>query len=240
MVKVADIRLDSIADDKIRRYFGYDDEHQPSERTVALMDDAKAWLGANANPRGVYGVFPCALSDERTVVIGPELFESRVFRMHLEGARACAVMAVTMGPEVDAHIKAVMDEGNMAYGYVLNGMAAASTDCAADAVESVIRRDLLDGGYCAALADGEEDCIQPGWKLTLRYSPGYADFILENQRAIFDLLKPERVGMKLTASYLMIPMKSITAIIGIGPDVVTDAYPCKLCDVCNITNCKYV
>jgi cobalamin-dependent methionine synthase I len=55
-----------------------------------------------------------------------------------------------------------------------------------------------------------------GLKTTrLRYSPGYGDFKLSYQRKIFDLLQMERLNLKLTDNFLIIPEKSITAIIGI-------------------------
>lgn len=50
-----------------------------------------------------------------------------------------------------------------------------------------------------------------------RFSPGYGDFRLENQRDIFALLDCQRkIGLTLNESLLMSPSKSVTAVIGIG------------------------
>jgi hypothetical protein len=38
----------------------------------------------------------------------------------------------------------------------------------------------------------------------------------------------------------MVPLKSITALIGIGHDVNNESYPCDICDRCNITECKFI
>lgn len=49
----------------------------------------------------------------------------------------------------------------------------------------------------------------------MRFSPGYGDFLLENQRSFFELLKLENFGVKLTERYIFIPEKTVTAIAGI-------------------------
>ena len=47
----------------------------------------------------------------------------------------------------------------------------------------------------------------------LRWSPGYNDWDLTDQKKIFDLLKPSRIGVTLTDSYMMKPEFSVSAII---------------------------
>jgi hypothetical protein len=235
---VVDIKLDSIKDEYISRYLGYDDSHPPSELSRTLIDAEKGWLLGNTVPRGVYGIFRCELPDADTSVIGGKSFHSKVLRMHMEGSIAAAVMAVTVGPEVDERISGFMNEGKAAQGYIMNGVAAAAADTIADAVEEEILKSI-EGGTEIDMEAGGTINLQPGWKCTLRFSPGYADFILENQGEIFDLVKPGEIGLNLTKSCLMVPMKSITAVIGIGPGVNSEGYPCDICDRCNITGCKY-
>jgi cobalamin-dependent methionine synthase I len=48
-----------------------------------------------------------------------------------------------------------------------------------------------------------------------RYSAGYADFVLENQAIFFRELELEKLGVQLTASFILVPEKSVTAIAGI-------------------------
>ncbi len=48
-----------------------------------------------------------------------------------------------------------------------------------------------------------------------RFSAGYGDFGLENQKIIYDLLGLKRLGVKLTKQYILIPEKSVTALCGI-------------------------
>jgi len=239
MSPIAEIHLDTIKAEYISRYLGYDESHPPSLMAASIMEAESRWFLENIEPRGVYDIFPCELPDNSTVIVGGKSFRSRVLRMHLEGSIFAAALAVTMGEKVDKQISNLMEQGQGAQSYILNGIASAAADCAADAVELRIREIIGTGrlGGTSALAACN---IDPSWKTTRRFSPGYADFILENQAAMFELLKPECIGLRLTSSSLMVPLKSITALIGIGPDVKSEGYPCDICYRCNITECKYI
>lgn len=60
------------------------------------------------------------------------------------------------------------------------------------------------------------DIICEGLNVTKRFSPGYADFSLEFQSYLLNrLVTKENIGIMLSKDYLMIPTKSITAVIGI-------------------------
>lgn len=65
--------------------------------------------------------------------------------------------------------------------------------------------DSLEAEARASLADGE--------KLLPRRSPGYGELPLELSREILDKLDAtKRIGVALTASLLLVPSKSVTAI----------------------------
>ena len=48
-----------------------------------------------------------------------------------------------------------------------------------------------------------------------RYSAGYGDFNLENQKIIYDLLGLKKIGVDITDTFVLIPEKSVTAMVGI-------------------------
>ena len=53
--------------------------------------------------------------------------------------------------------------------------------------------------------------------LTDRFSPGYGDFPFSQQRDFFELLDiTRRIGVSLSESGLMLPQKSVTALIGVS------------------------
>ena len=62
----------------------------------------------------------------------------------------------------------------------------------------------------------EDEKQRYSFKLRRRYSPGYFDLDIKNQTKIFRLLElTKRCGITLTNKMLMIPSKSVTAIIGV-------------------------
>ena len=71
-----------------------------------------------------------------------------------------------------------------------------------------------------------------------RFSPGYGDLPLEVQREIFALLDCNRqIGVSLNESLLMMPSKSVTAILGVGECVAKRAL--HKCSACSKQNCEY-
>ena len=71
-----------------------------------------------------------------------------------------------------------------------------------------------------------------------RFSPGYGDLPLECQRNIVEFLQTKKnIGMSLTDSLMMVPVKSVTAIIGIGKEKNKCTGPG--CMICKKTDCPY-
>ena len=61
-----------------------------------------------------------------------------------------------------------------------------------------------------------EQLKKEGRVIRARYSPGYGDLDLSFQREIFKLLDcPRRIGLTLSESLLMLPTKSVSAIVGV-------------------------
>ena len=74
--------------------------------------------------------------------------------------------------------------------------------------------------------------------LRARFSPGYGDFPLEYQEKLFEMLSVQkRIGVTLTDSLLMVPTKSVTAIVGVSHSDCPQGK--KGCEKCNLKNCLY-
>ena len=70
-----------------------------------------------------------------------------------------------------------------------------------------------------------------GWKHTNRFSPGYCGWHVSEQQRLFSLFPTANpCGIRLTDSSLMIPIKSVSGIIGIGKNVRHLDYSCGLCN----------
>lgn len=129
-----------------------------------------------------------------------ERWRSRKLAAFLEGSDELFVMAVTAGERITEERDRLIGEGSAFEPVILDSLGSEMAEAAADWLHNYLGQGLLRTGL---------KCSR------LRYSPGYGDFELENQRSIFKLLNLESLGLTLSESFLMLPEKSITALIGI-------------------------
>jgi anti-sigma F factor antagonist len=96
----------------------------------------------------------------------------------------------------------------------------------ADAIGSIIAEKTAD---CMEIAL-DEYIRDRGWRHTNRFSPGYCGWHVSEQKKLFPLFpSAEPCGIRLTDSSLMLPIKSVSGVIGLGEDVRKLEYTCGLC-----------
>ena len=121
----------------------------------------------------------------------------------LDGCSEAVFMALTLGAELE-RVLMKQEVTDMSDALVLDICASAAVETAADDFERKLSAELK-----------SEDKY-----LTNRFSPGYGDFALSHQRPVLELLNASRAaGITLTPSQLMVPRKSVTAVMGICTDV---------------------
>ena len=121
----------------------------------------------------------------------------------LDGCSEAVFMALTLGAELE-RVLMKQEVTDMSDALVLDICASAAVEAAADDFERKLSAELK-----------SEDKY-----LTNRFSPGYGDFALSHQRPVLELLNASRAaGITLTPSQLMVPRKSVTAVMGICSDV---------------------
>jgi hypothetical protein len=82
----------------------------------------------------------------------------------------------------------------------------------------------------------EKAVMEDDLRISNRYSPGYCNWPLSGQRELFEFMKNLPVQVSLTESCLMLPIKSVSGIIGIGKQIRKREYACK---ICHNKNCIY-
>ncbi|MBQ9180191.1 MAG: methionine synthase, partial [Firmicutes bacterium] len=141
-------------------------------------------------------------------------FEGESIKKHLAGSERVIIMGVTLGRSVDDLIFR-LEVKDMKKAVFADTGASVLADMVADELEKEIREGLP-----------EETPYMTG-----RFSPGYGDLPLGTQRDLIRALDAERkIGLTLNENNLMIPMKSVTAIIGISSKPVTGFL--ATCDKC--------
>ncbi len=141
-------------------------------------------------------------------------------RRLLNGCEAVILFAATLGSEAEALIRRTQVT-DMAKAVILDA-------CGSAAIENVC--DNLCGDLAAAEA--------PRY-LTDRFSPGYGDLPLAQQPDFCRLLDVgRRIGVTLSPSGLMIPQKTVTALMGVSPvPVEKRSRGCIDCDL--FSTCSY-
>ena len=132
----------------------------------------------------------------------------------LRGSEAFAFFAATAGIEFEEFQHTLQQEGDMVKIYISDSLGSVIAEKTADCME-------------VALA---EYIQSKNWKHTNRYSPGYCGWHVSEQQKLFPLFPvTSPCGIRLTDSSLMIPIKSVSGVIGVGTDVRKLEYTCGLC-----------
>ena len=165
------------------------------EALFALIDACTQKAYATLQPKTIYEIFPLEIEGSSVSVAGVR-FESARLAETLAGCNQVVAFAATLGTEADRLLRAAKTEGTAAV-MVWQAVLAAMVEEVCDTLEEEIK-------------------AAHGVSLRRRYSPGYFDLKLESQKDFFSLMEiTKRIGVTLTDSMLMIPSKSVTALIGI-------------------------
>lgn len=177
------------------------------ERLAAAMDKWEPVLLGEIRPQGIYRILDLDALE----------LEGRAIQKHLKGCREMAVMGVTLGAGTDRLIR-INQVRDMADAVILDCGASVLIEQICDQAEEQIRRET----------DGF---------LTGRYSPGYGDLPVKTQEQLVRILDSARkIGLTVNSSHIMIPRKSVTAILGIADHPVkgylASCSECTLKDTC--------
>jgi hypothetical protein len=125
---------------------------------------------------------------------------SKKLSAFLRDCREAFLMAATAGSAIMEAIKEKTRQDDLAAAVVYDATASEMTDAGLDWIMDYFNQQLRREGKTL---------------LPRRFSAGYADFNLENQKAIYDTLQMEKIGVTITPSFILLPEKSVTAISGI-------------------------
>ncbi|MRR15414.1 MAG: methionine synthase [Deltaproteobacteria bacterium] len=168
------------------------------EETDRYIEEAAALISL----QGAFMRLPIRETDGRVVRLSGGLcLESTKVARFLTACTEAVFMAATSGNAVMESIKNKTNEDNLTAAVVYDATASEMTDAALDWLMSYINGQLR--------REGKQ-------LLKRRFSAGYGDFALSNQKEIFEKLQLERIGVALTPSFLLIPEKSVTAVGGIS------------------------
>jgi len=188
-----------------------------------LIDEVLVKLPLFCRPKGGYKIVNIETPKLKPVGLFIEnnfCKTDKIITGHVKKSEKAAVFVCTIGKAMELWSKELFSQGNPMLGYIVDTVASAAVESAADFLHNEIGKTMLDEGM----------------KITNRYSPGYCNWPVSDQHILFSLLPKNFCGISLTDSALMLPVKSVSGIIGIGKDVKRREY---ICDKCGIKDCTY-
>ena len=85
----------------------------------------------------------------------------------------------------------------------------------------------------------EEKNKQKDFQLSRYFEPGSNDWDIQEQKQVFTILQPERIGVTLNSSCMMQPAKSLSWIRGMGHNLVHSYRDEFSCEYCLLLNCSF-
>ena len=137
---------------------------------------------------------PQIVLEDGTTLSGQKLSEL------LKNSCQALIMGATGGAKIMELIARKQKEGKMSEAVVVDAAASEITDSALDFVMAMLEQHLRPKGK---------------FLTKMRFSPGYGDFDILQQKEFYRLLKAQELGIMLNEACLLIPEKSVFAIAGI-------------------------
>lgn len=147
--------------------------------------------------------------------------KSKDLSTNLRGCEEAVLFAATLGNAPD-QLMSRYEITDMTKAVVLQAASAMLIEAYCDEIQEAIRVKESSRGYF----------LRP------RFSPGYGDLPISEQRKIFQVLECEkRIGLTLTDTMMMLPTKSVTALIGLTKEVSS----CHIgkCKQCSKKDCEF-
>ncbi len=187
----------------IYEQMGYHDQ-QPDDatrkETSTIVQEVRSWL----HPSFCYQV----------VREQPSFNMGKIILRQLRESEAYTLFICTCGKAFEDYQQQLKVEGDMVRIFIADALGSVIAEKCADQMEQHL----------------QESIDKLGWHHSNRFSPGYCGWHVAEQQQLFALFNGQTCGVRLTESSLMVPIKSVSGIIGIGENVRRLDYTCGLCD----------
>jgi hypothetical protein len=130
-------------------------------------------------------------------------------------AEKILIFACTAGPDIRIKYDQYIKEGDPLKAFFVDTLGTVAVEKAMDKIHHQLKSEFE----------------SQGWHCTNRYSPGYCGWSVKEQHKLWSFLPDQYCGITLTDSALMLPIKSVSGMIGVGTHVRKNPYSCAICDL---------
>ncbi len=181
---------------EVLRYLGRRG-HEVGEELEKRVDAMTERCIKSARIKRCHELFEIAVTEDGVTLKGTGVtFQGNDIRRYCGGASRCAVIGGTLGADVEREL-ARLETLSVTDALIFNSACTALIEWVMDIEEAEVR---------------EGQTRKKGG----RFSPGYGDFPLSQQPEVLSLLNARaRLGITLTKDLIMIPRKSVTAVVAL-------------------------
>ncbi|MBP1763908.1 MAG: hypothetical protein H6Q65_966 [Firmicutes bacterium] len=206
---------------EVRRYAGLSPQTDFSEQMLqTAMREAILLI----HPQGTWNTYPYDEASHIIYTPDPVTLEGKNIQKFLTGAVQVAILAVTISTTLEEEVTRLFADNSYTAALLLDAAGTAAVEQTADELCRIIRHQ----SSAAGLVSGN------------RFSPGYGDWNILSQKEILPLSGGPALGITLTAASMLVPRKSVTAIVGLYPTQ-AQSYPLDTnhlsCQHCNQNSC---
>lgn len=206
-----------VAENNIIRLLGVPDG-QADEYVKGIVHSVTQKCHEICDPQAVFTVFENPVFSLMTgeMQVGEYVFAlNKMVTAALAKSTSVAFFIGSCGDHIEKYSKMLIRDGHTLEGLIADFAGSEMAESIAEYAHRMI----------------ETDAARQGMRVTNRYSPGYCNWPVSDQQKVFRLMQPETCGVTLTASSLMLPVKSVSGIIGTGRNVSIQSYACVRCEM---------
>jgi hypothetical protein len=167
-------------------------------------------------PAIAYEIYTTTEINQRQLFLeGKPVVHDSLLSSLLPSAKELAVAVCTIGPKLEKQVTDYTSRGEPLRGILLDGIGSAAVDALAEEAYNFVAREASSRGYEASSP----------------ISPGMPGLPITEQWQLLKLVPAGEIGVSLTSAGIMVPRKSASMVMGIGPQMAkwTRAEVCARC-----------
>jgi hypothetical protein len=205
-----------ISKERVFRLLGQKDR-KVSGRLSRKIDKHIAGLKSRIRPKVLFTTIKIQKIEGGTLTLegGIKLKSAKISKT-LGTCDRITFFLATIGEQVDDVIKTSMRKKKLSDAYIYDAIGSAAVEAKVEDFQNKM----------------DSKVKEKNQRTTLRFSPGYCDWKINEQKKVFSVLENDLIDVDLNESYLMAPRKSVSGVFGIGSSELVDkdeTNPCRLC-----------
>lgn len=215
-----EIKLDSLNKEEALRYLGCGG-YTPQEHFLSMMEECEQEVLLCAVPRYIYRVFDIESCEEGIKAMGTDMIlYGNSIREHLKNCKKAVFFAATISAGIDKMLR-IAQIHDITKAFILDSLASVAIEQVCDKFEMLLKREYTE------------------YYQTFRFGLGYGDLPIEQQKDFIKLLNAQKlIGLSVSDSSMLIPTKSVTAVIGLSRQEIRGV--ARGCQTCNLKDrCQF-